>query len=641
MSFCFRYKPSGTAIRLNCTESLTILLMENAMNQIALRLLMTLELMSYRFHFRFGLVMVISVLLWGCGKPAPENSAAAVSATTDLPQPPMLSNCEPGKPGGRLVISTFVDPKTFNPIIANEASSVDVIRLLFASLVDYDYTQQEPQPSLAESWTVEPDQKTWTFKLRKGLKWSDGHPLTAEDVVFTWQVIYDPKIDNVMADTFRVDGQDFKVTQLDELTIRAVAPSIYAPFLIYFGGMQLIPKHILQHAVASTNFMSAYGINVGAKDFVGSGPFRLKDYKPAQHVLLERNPYFHGVDKKGQRLPYLDNIIFTIVPDMNAMTLRFLSGETDVFEYIRPDEFSRFETEAKKGKFQLHDLGPGLERSFLTFNLNVGVNEKTGKPYLDPKKQKWFRNTKFRQAIAHAVDRNTIIRNILGGRAVPAYGFVSAANQKWLNTNLVEYPFDLNRSRALLKEIGIEDRNGDGKLEDAEGTKIEFSLSTIAGNPLRENISILLVSDLNKLGLEVTKRTVDFNKLSDTLRVSRDFDLALLGLGGGDTDPSSGMNVLKSDGFTHYWAVRQAKPSMDWEARIDTLMNDQLKSIDFAVRKKAYDEVQEILNREQPFIYTVGVLNAAACRSDLANVRPTVLTTYRVSWNAEELFFRR
>ncbi|MBL9171447.1 MAG: ABC transporter substrate-binding protein [Verrucomicrobiales bacterium] len=589
-----------------------------------------------------GLLLALVSLLAGCGKQTPAPGATGARTDYPLPDPPLVSTCEPGQHGGRLVISTFADPKTFNPITANEQSSLDILRFFFSGLVDYDYTTLSPRPALAESWSVEPDQKTWTFKLRRNLWWSDGHPLTADDVVFTWQVIYDPNIDNVTADAFRIDGKNFEVTKVDDHTIKVITPDIYAPFLIYFGGQAIIPKHILSSAVATTNFASAFGVNTPPEQLVSSGPFKLKEYKPAQHVLLEKNPYFAMTDKNGLRLPYLDNVIFTIVPDMNTMTLRFLDrGESDVLEFVRPDEFEKFKTKAKEGRFAVHDLGPGLEKSFIFFNQNTNANPKTGKPYLDEKKQKWFRNTKFRQAIAHAIDRETIAKNILGGRAVPNYGYVSQANAKWHNSNLVEYPFNLDRSRTLLKEIGIEDRNNDGKLEDAEGNKIEFLFQTISGNPLRESIAVVVISDLKKLGLEVSKQTVDFNKLGDMIRVTRDFDCVLFTLGGGDTDPTSSMNVIKSDGFTHLWAIRQSTPFTDWEARMDYLISAQVKTLDFPTRKKYFDEVQEIMNREQPFIYTVSSLHAAAARSDLKNIRPSVIPSYRLTWNIEELYYQK
>ncbi len=652
--------------------------------------------------------------------------AAAAFATLLLPagiaaEPPQVADCPPGVRGGRLVIATFGDPKTFNPITENESSSRDIIRLLFASLVDFDWATETVKPGIAHAWSVEPDQKTWTFKLRTGVKWSDGQPLTADDVVFTWNnVIYNPHIINVTRDLFTIDGKDFTVSKVDDFTVRVVTPDIYAPFVEYFGGVAILPKHKLAQSVKEKKFESAYGINTPPEQLVCSGPFKLKQYKAGEFTLLERNPMFHVRDKAGTQLPYLDNLIYSVVPDMSAMSLRFLAGGSDIHENVRPDEFVRFKAGADSGKFKLETLGVGPERAFFWFNLNTnsaaqlqfsvdapgaevvvekrklqklpdtkrvfmgalevslklgtGAEQKktltitpgaalpitvkfdgatltikdpgnartvTAKPLVDAKKMRWFSNLKFRQAMQHAIDRPSIIKSIYAGRAELAHGYVSTALKRWHNDAVPKYAFDPARARALLKEIGIEDRNGDGTLEDAQGNLIEFELNTNVGNNTREKVAIFVQSDLKKLGIKLNYRPVDFNALVSKIDDTFDYDCILLGLGGGGTDPASSLNVLKSDGFTHFWFPQQKQPATAWEARVDKLMNDQLKTLDFAQRKKLFDEVQATMSTELPFIYTVAQHNFAAYRADLQNVRPTVLSSYRVTWNAEELYLKK
>lgn len=598
--------------------------------------------MRMKKNFYIGLASVLTLIagLSGCGqKPAgsPETSAASYP----LPEPPLVASCAPGIPGGRLIVATFGDPKTFNPITANEQSSEEIYRHLFASLLGFDWPTQTVTPGLADFWTNSPDGKTWTFKLRKNLRWSDGQPLTADDVVFTWNVIYNPDIDNVMRDAFIVDGKKFTVTKVDDLTVQVVTPEVYAPFLENFGGVPIMPEHILAKNVADKTFTSAYGVNWPADQIVGSGPFRLKSYQPAQSVLLERNPYFMEVDSQGQRLPYFDNIILMVVPNMNAMSLRFLSGESEADDVIYPDEYDHFKAESAKGKFDLLEPGIGLESGFFWFNQNTNVETKTGKPYLDPVKSKWFRNTKFRQACSYAIDRDAIIKSVYAGRAVANYGFVTPGNKKWYDPNTPKYPYDVAKAKALLKEIGIEDRNGDGTAEDADGNKIEFVLNTNTGNGPREKTALLIQSDLKALGFNVILQPIEFNTLVTKINVSYDYDCILLGLGGGGTDPSSNMNVIKSSGYTHQWFPRQTAPSTPWEARLDELMDVQMKTLDFAGRKKDFDEVQEILGEQMPMIFTVTPEYYAAIRSDIGNARPTPLSSYRVTWNAEELYFKK
>ena len=579
----------------------------------------------------------------GCGKKSETAVSEKSAANYPLPDPPVVVDCTPGNPGGRFVVAELGDPKTFNPITENESSSLDILRFMFWSLLNYDVLNQKIEPGLAESWTNSPDGKTWTFKLRKNLRWSDGAPLTADDVVFTWDVIYNPKIDNVTRDSFIIDGKKFKVTKIDDLTIQVVTPEIYAPFLESFGAsVPIIPKHILAKAVADGTFASAYGINSDPSQVVGCGPFRLKEYKSGNYTLLERNPYFLEVDKKGQRLPYFDDIVFTVVPNLNAMSLRFLSGESDVDDYVYPYEYDEFKAASANGKFDLLEPGIGLENSFFWFNENTGVNSKTGKPYVDPKKLAWFRNVKFRQACSYAIDREAIIKSVDSGRGIPAYGFVTPGNKKWYDPNIKTYPHDPAKARELLKEIGIEKRNGDDFLTDSNGNKIEFVLNTNVENDSRKKVALLISSDLEKLGMNVIFQPLEFNTLVTKIDDTYDYDCVLLGLApGGIPDPSDSMNVLESSGYTHQWFPREKTPSTPWEARIDQLMDAQMKTLNFDERKKDYDEVQEILAEEVPMIFTATPMYYAAIRSNIGNVRPTPLNGYRATWNAEELYFKK
>ncbi len=588
-------------------------------------------------------ILALAIALSGCGK-NPANPPEKSAASYPLPDPPVVVDCEPGIRGGRLIVSEIGDPKTFNYITANEESSVDICRFMFWGLLNMDEPTQTVKPGLAEFWTNSPDGKTWTFRLRKNLRWSDGEPLTADDVVFTWNdVIYNPKIDNVTRDAFIIDGKKFAITKLDDLTIQVVTPEIYAPFLAAFGaGVPIIPKHILEKLVADGTFTSAYSINSKPEEVVGSGPFRLKEYKSGQYTILERNPYFLEVDKNGTRLPYFDDVIFTVVPSFDAMSLRLLSGESDVDDLVRPSEYDTFKAAADKGKFTLLDPGVGLEMEFLCFNENTNVNAKTGQPLVDPKKLKWFRDTKFRQAVSYAIDRDAIIKAAFSGRGVPTYGVDTPGDKKWYNPNIKNYPHDPAKALELLKEIGIEKRNTDDFLTDSDGNKIEFVLNTNTGSSGAEKAAVLIAADLKKLGMNVIYQPIEFNTLMTKLYDTGEYDCALTALGSGSVvDPSGSMNVLKSTGYTHDWFPRQKTPSTPWEARIDYLMDEQVKTLDESERKKDYDEVQDIMAEQQPLVFIATPILYAAIRPDIGNVRPTSLGGYRATWNAEELYFKK
>ncbi len=590
-----------------------------------------------------------AAILWfsGCGKKTETAGVSPESQASNypLPDPPVVVDSEPGIRGGKLIIAEMGDPKTFNFIKQNDMSSYGIIRFMFWGLLKFDEVNQEVKPGLADFWTNSPDGKTWTFRLRKNLRWSDGAPLTADDVVFTWNdLIYNPKIENAIRDPFIIDGKKFTVTKLDDLTIQVVTPEVYAGFLAEFGSdnVLIMPKHILEESVTNGTFDSTFGVNWDPEKLVGSGPYRLKEYKAGQYTILERNPYFLEVDKNGTRLPYFDNLIFTVVPDMNTMSLRFLSGESDVNDFIYPYEYDTYKAAAAKGKFTLLEPGIGLEKSFFWFNQNTNVNPHTGKPYVDPVRSSWFRNTKFRQAVSYAIDRENIIKSVLSGRGTPGYGFETPGNKKWYNPNTQQYPYDPDKAWELLKEIGIEKRGSDEFLTDSNGNKIEFVFNTNAGNGAREKTAVLITADLKKLGMNVIFQPIEFNTLLTKIDDTFDYEAILLGLAPGTVnDPIDGMNVLKSSGFDHQWFPREKMPSTEWEARIDELMDAQSRTLDFNERKKDYDEVQEILGEQQPMIFTVIPTYYAAILSNAGNVRATPLSYFRATWNAEELYFKQ
>jgi peptide/nickel transport system substrate-binding protein len=254
---------------------------------------------------------------------------------------------------------------------------------------------------------------------------------------------------------------------------------------------------------------------------------------------------------------------------------------------------------------------------------------------------KWFRNKKFRQAVSCALDRDRLAREAYEGSAQPIYGFLSTENPKWNNPNIPKFSYDPARAKALLAEIGIQDRKGSGTLEDADGNPIEILFNSNTGNPMREKAALIIQDDLKKIGINITYVRVDFRTLLEKVNGTFDYECALMGLGGGGVDPASQLNVLRSSDELHQWFPFQKTPATDWEARIDALMDAQMRTLDFTQRKKAFDEVQAILAEELPMIYTVSPFAFAAIRSDIGNARPSVLTPYRVTWNIEELFLKK
>jgi peptide/nickel transport system substrate-binding protein len=452
--------------------------------------------------------------------------------------------------------------------------------------------------------------------------------------------MYNPKFNQATYDLFRSGGKNFEVSKVDEVTVKVVTPAVFAPFLEYFGSVVILPKHVLEGVVANGQFTNAYAVTDPPDKIVGSGPFRVKVYESQKGVILWRNPEYWSVDKKGQRLPYFDAVELAFTPTPVALQSLFFSGETAAYENIRPDDAWAFQQAAAKSHFDIIDLGVGVQRDFLWFNQNTGKDQ-SGKPLVDPVKLKWFRDKRFRQAISCGINRDQIIHDVYNGHAQAVYGFLSADNKKWNNLSITEYKYDPAHARALLAEMGLTNRGADGTLQDAEGHPVEFSLLSSFDNPIRKGIALRVEDDLKQLGIRMKYTPVDFPAMLRQINGTMDYESASMGFGGGGLDPMSQMNVLISAAPLHQWFPYQKEPSTDWEKQIDSLMYDQMQTLDFARRKKDFDQVQAIWAEELPMICIAAPSTAAAIRPNIGNVRPAIASAYHVTWNIEELYFKK
>jgi peptide/nickel transport system substrate-binding protein len=581
-------------------------------------------------------IIFATLLLAGCSEKSSPNLTKAVPP--DLPPSAPRSSLPQGQYGARFVSVTFGEPKTFNPILSEDASSSAAVGPILESMVSLDGATQKIVPNLAESWESSPDGLTFLFRLRRDVVWSDGTPFTADDVVFTFRdLIYNRDIPNRNTDFLSVDGKPFVVDSLDPWTVRVRAPDIFAPLVEFVGGIQILPKHKLSASVKDGSFMRSWGVNTPPEELVGTGAFCLKSFRPGQRMVYERNPLYWRAGPDGRRLPYIDHLITNIVKDMNAMFIHFISGQCDSLEAIRPEDVYLARKVQKAREFTIYDRGVSGVTSFFWFNQNPGKNAETQKPFVPPEKLRWFRETKFRQAVSYAIDRQGIIDSVYLGMAEPLWTCETPANVRWFNSNVRQYPRDLAKARELLKELGYT-WNSEGQLFDDQGVKVQFELLSNQGNDIRANLGNILKDNLRELGIEMKLSMIDFNVLVGKLSESYEYEACLLGLTGGGDDPTGGMSVLMSSGRMHQWHPMQATPATPWEARIDLLMQQQLKTLDITVRRRLYDEVQAIMAEQQPYIYLVAPLVYSGLRNRWQNLRIPPASSSSLVWNIEEVW---
>jgi peptide/nickel transport system substrate-binding protein len=323
-----------------------------------------------------------------------------------------------GKSGGRLVASQRAEAKTLNPVTALDRPSRELLGRLHADLVHINRKTQKTEPALAKSWTVSKDGRIYTLQLRRGLKFSDGHPFDADDVVFTFQLYLDEKLHSSYRDLLIVGGQPIKVEKAGPYTVRFTLTEPYAPAERLFDGFAILPKHLLEKPYREGKLNDAWGLNTPPDQMAGLGPFRVKNYVPGQRITLEKNPYYWKVDAKGNRLPYLEELTYIFVPSEDAEALRFQSGETDVINRLNAENYAQLGKDEQSRDYELRNAGPSLEFNFLLFNMN---DDTAGKLPQVERKQKWFRDVRFRKAASLAVDRAGLVRLVYRGHGVPLW----------------------------------------------------------------------------------------------------------------------------------------------------------------------------------------------------------------------------
>ncbi len=527
---------------------------------------------------------------------------------------------EIGVEGGVLKRALAGDAKTFNPVMAQETTSTAVIGALFNGLTKTNPKTLLPEPDLAERWERDKTGTVWIFHLRKDAKWFDGKPVTADDVVFTYnEIYYNPDIPSSVKDMLFIEGKKFIVKKIDRYTVEFKIPKPFAPF-IQAVGQPILPRHILEPYVKNKTFPSAWGINTPPEKLIGTGPYRLVKYVVGQYAEYERNPYYWEKDSKGQKIPYITKVKAQIIGDPDVRLIKFISGEIDYYG-VRPTDLPELLPKAKEKDFTIYNLGATPSTLFVVFNQNP-------KAPIPKYKLKWFRNKKFRQAISYAVDRKGIINIAYNGLAYPIYTAVTPANRRLFDEDYYpKYPFNLKKAKQLLLEIGFKEGE-DGYLYDREGHKLQFTLITNSGNKERETIGNILKDDLRKIGIEVNFQSIDFNNLVTRLMSNYDWEAVIIGLTG-SMDPYFGQNVWLSSGHLHMWYPNQKKPSTQWEAEVDSLFQQAAVELNQKKRDNLYKKAFKIIGEQQPMIFIAAPEELLAVKNYLKNVFPTVWGWYK------------
>lgn len=557
-----------------------------------------------------------------------------------------------------LYLPTPIDPKTFN--YTNSASVPNIFFFTYEGLTRENGKTGEVEPALAESWEFSPDKTRVVFTLRPNLRWSDGHPLTAADVVFTYtEIVFNPKVPIEAKDQVRIGerGEFPTVRQLDDRRIEFRLPEPFAPFLhtttgARTGSVAILPKHKLAASLreidraGNPKFLSTWGSDTDPREIVANGPYRLESYRTGQRVVFQRNPYYWRKAADGSPLPKVDRIVWQIVENQDLQLLKFRSGDLDVMGDTRPlkaEYYALLKQEERRGNFRLLDGGPWSGVLQFVFNLST-AKDNHGKPFVDPRKSRWFNTKAFRQAIAYGINKERINNNIFRGLGAVQHSPISVQSPFYLSPEqgLKTYSYQPETAKQLLHQAGFR-YNDRGELLDDRGDRVEFDLYTNSNNLVRVAIATQVQQDLVNLGMKVNLQTMNFNVLVDKINASRDWDVHIIGFEGG-VEPHLVANLWMSSGGSHSFNLKQQPgqpPILDYapkpfELEIDRLFQAGAREFDLAKRKAIYAQFQQLVQEELPLIHLVNDRALMAVRNTVQGLQYNGLPFWGL-WNIEEI----
>lgn len=519
------------------------------------------------------------------------------------------------------------DPRTFNPIAALDAASATLVGLMHAELFRVDARSQEVVPELAERLDGPDSCGAVVVALRRGLRFPDGEPFGADDVVFSLRVFQDPALGAPQLQALRLDGRPATATALDDHTVRiqfGAAPAEPARLL---ASVPMLPRHRLEEAYAAGRLASVWALADRPDTIIGLGPYRLERYDPGVSVTLTRNaPALQPAQDRSR--PGIDRVIARIISDPDAQVARMLAGEVDLLSPLDTRSYGLL-AGAQRTDLQVQDLGPSLEFTFVVLNLDDPPRGARPAP-----RTRWFQDAAFRQAISLAIDRYAIARLVYDGRATPLGGHVSPGNRRW-RAPLAVPAVSIADARSRLSAAGYR-WDPSGRLLDVAAVPVVFSLLTSTSNPQRQRIASIVHDDLARLGIDVRVSALEFRAYVERLTRTRDFDAAIMALGGGDTDPNAEAGVWQLDGPTHVWRLKAPAPLAPWETEIDRLFRGQAVATETETRRQLFIRLQEVVAEYLPIVPLVSPNHLVALRRGLEGLVPGV-TSRDSLWNVDEL----
>ncbi|THB66339.1 MAG: ABC transporter substrate-binding protein [Spirochaetaceae bacterium] len=460
------------------------------------------------------------------------------------------------------------------------------------------------------------------YTLRDDLYWTlpgqnieDAVKVTSDDVIYWYDEIDGdeelqlPGYPGQFIEMPDGTSERISISRIDDRSFAFNIPRIIANPILSTN-MTFGPRHIYEPAKkegGSGALLNLFSIDTDVTTIPSIGMFHLVEYRQGVRVVMQRNPHYWKKDDSGNSYPYVERVVYRILPDKNAEYLLFLEGARDSYSVRAEDLVDLLEPEAPD--YAVINGGQSLGATFFTFNQNPKS--------MDPIKHAWFSQTEFRQAMSCVLNRQRIADVVHRGLAEPAVHFFALANPMFDPSIELEYQYNPQKAVDLLASIDIRpDENG--RMRDADGNLVEFSLVVGAENNQGIDTCAIFSDELDEIGIKARVTPVDFQALTEMLLTTYDWDVVHVALGA-NYWPEGGSNVWPSNGNFHLWHPLQSSPATDWEAKIDQLYNKGRFTLDDQLRKEIYDEYQRIMLEQLPVIYTVHPLSFLAVRNKWGN----------------------
>ena len=532
---------------------------------------------------------------------AAASSSAAPAGSQGYPSGGKNTTFDPvGKKGGSFVEVSFADAKTNNPMLSSDTSSSQRIQVQFNALVDINPDNTLPYPDLAmevptrQNGGISSDGLTYTFKLRKDVKWHDGTPFTAKSVVFTYQTMQKKELGSPR--TAELNERVESITAPDDNTVVFKLKKIVAPFLNsnMYG---IVPEHILKDVAVDQ--IKSHPFSTGdAKASVGTGPFKFSEWvKDDRAVFVKNAAHFRGE-------PALDKYIFKVVKDANVVYATLKANEADYGGVT-----SSLWDEATK-------LPNVNALKFDTFGFTFYSYQ------LDPAKTTIFQDKKVRQALVYALDREAMVQAILLNLGTVAQGTMPTPSFAYAPDKLtVKYTYDPKKAEALLEEAGW--KKGPDGIRAKDGKKLQFTLWTNAGNKPREQYVTVMQQQWKAIGVDATPKTEEFSVFLTRITETKDFEVFLVGFSWG-TDPDQ----------TTMWATESFDGGFNMgkysNTKVDDLLKQGLSELDPDKRKAIYIGMQNIIMDEVPNVILDFPQSTVAVNKRVHNLKPNAVN---IRWN--------